>query len=152
MSQLKIRVENKELLEAIEKGPETLKKHMGLAVLDAVQNMAREAKTKRAPKFKSELANSILPKWSSSSPLYGEVVAGKKYARMVEEGTGPGGYPPIQDTIDWLRLKRIRPADPAMNQKELAYAVAKSIALHGTPLNPLWSPHLRATKQTWKRL
>lgn len=144
MTSLTLTVQNKRLMQAIEQGPEVLEKHLQQALLRSVKEMARAARRK-APKANSTLTQSINHR--QPSPLVGEVVAGVDYARMVEEGTGPGGSPPIQDLMDWLGVKRIEPNDPDMDQRDLAFVIARSIAINGTPAQPYLQPAFDSLKQ-----
>lgn len=58
----------------------------------------------------------------------------------MEEGTGPGGWPSDQSMVDWISVKGITPNDPSMNEWDLAFLFARSIALHGTPKQPFMQP------------
>jgi len=42
-----------------------------------------------------------------------------------------GGFPPVQAITEWIKLKRIRPKDPNMSTKTLAFLIARSIAEKG---------------------
>lgn len=74
------------------------------------------------------------------------VFQGTDYGKYVEIGTRGGGYPPQQTVIDWLRVKRIAPRDPDMSEAELAYLIARKIALHGTPAKPFFEPAFNSQK------
>lgn len=137
MTGLTLTIQNQALLKAIERGPRVLEKHMRLAVLRSIMEMARDARSFAAKAF-NYLTNSIIQR--QPSPLVGEVVAGMDYARMVEEGTDPGGWPPEQAMVDWIRVKRIEPNDPSMDERDLAFVMARSIAMKGTPTQPYMQP------------
>jgi|GEM_PF-1540916 HK97 gp10 family phage protein len=74
------------------------------------------------------------------------IYAGVNYARYIEEGTRGGGYPNQQTIIDWLRVKHIEPNNPETSEKELAFLIARKIALHGTPAHPFMEPAFQAEK------
>lgn len=99
--------------------------------------IARDAK-ELAPKNQSTLAQSI--KGHKVKSLFHEVVAGTNYARAVEEGTEPGGFPPEQAILDWIKTARIEPDDPFMEQEDLAFVIARSIHQRGTAAQPYMQP------------
>lgn len=148
MTTLDLTIDAKRLQQTLDDGPQTLRKHMRLAVLRSVKEMARTARRK-APKTESILTNSIHHRMVDD--LTGLVLVGADYGQMVEEGTGPGGTPPTQDLIDWLRVKRIEPNDPEMSQEDLAYVIARSIAINGTSAQPYLQPAFDSGKARAQR-
>lgn len=134
---LELRVETKDLQRAMAAGPAVLEKHMARAVGRATQEMARDAR-RRAPKAFSTLTNAI--RADQVSPFEGRVVAGVDYARMVEEGTDGGAIPPERFILDWINVRRIEPRDPSMDVEDLAFVIARSIAVKGTPAQPFMGP------------
>lgn len=149
MSNLRITVDSKRLQQALQQGPKVLQKQLKLAVLRTVKEMAREAK-RGAPKAESILTNSIHHRMAD--PLTGLVLVGADYGRMVEEGTGPGGWPPVQDLIDWIRVQGITPNDPEMDERDLAFTMARSIAINGTPAQPYLRPAFASKKARAEQL
>lgn len=145
---MELRVETEELRRAIAAGPKVLEKHMADAIGRNVLEMSRSARRK-APKASSQLVNSIGT--AMVSPYEGLVVAGTDYARMVEEGTDVGGFPPEQTILDWIKVRRIQPDDPSMDQEDLAYVMARSIALKGTPAQPFMAPAFEDNKARAER-
>ncbi len=146
---MEIVLDNKRLIEAFEAGPELLNKHLNRAIGRVVREIARDAR-KGAPKASSVLANSISQR--QVNPLTGEVFSVVDYARMVEEGTGPGGWPPPRALLDWIRVRRIQPRRAGMDEEELAYLIGRSINRRGTPAQPYMQPALednraRATRR-----
>lgn len=134
---LEIRIEGRELARALALGPEVLKKHVRPAIGRGIQEMARSARLK-APKFRSELVNAILPAFEND--LSGVVIAGSDHALFVEAGTGPGGWPPEAEMAEWIRLKGVTPESPEMTAEDLAFLLARAIAVHGTPAQPFMAP------------
>lgn len=130
---------------AVSESPARLTQEMGQAILRLVQEMARAARQK-APKATSLLTQSITPRLLS--PLEGVVAAGVNYARMAEEGTGlwgpkkqaSGQMPPVENILDWIKVKHIQPDDPDMDERDLAFLIARSIAVRGTPAQPYFAP------------
>jgi len=99
-----------------------------------ISNDAKEL----AAKNTSQMAESIKPR--KVSMLVHEVLADTNYARAVEEGTRPGGFPPEQSILDWIKTARIQPDDPFMEQEDLAFVIARSIYKRGTPAQPFMEP------------
>jgi len=148
MIELSLQINNQGLRQAFSQAPEILRRHLNKAVLRSVMEIARTAR-RNAPKAFSTLTQSI--QHSMPDPLTGEVAPGVDYARMVEEGTGPGGYPNPQTMLDWIKVKGISPRNPAMDQRDLAYAMARSIAHKGTPAQPYMAPALDSNKARAER-
>ncbi|MBD3610526.1 MAG: hypothetical protein HUJ30_08255, partial [Gammaproteobacteria bacterium] len=101
---------------------------------------------RHAPKAFSSLIQAINA--GSVSPLEALVVAGVNYARAVEEGTGiygktgqpSGKMPPLQNLVDWIKVKKITPHDPLMDEEELAWLIGREIAETGTLAQPFMEP------------
>jgi hypothetical protein len=137
MTSISLEIKHAGLTQALQKSPEVLTRHLRLAVLRILMEIARQARSS-APKAFSTLTYSINQRMIDD--LSGEVRPHVDYARMVEEGTGPGGFPPEQSIVRWIAVKGITPRDPAMSVEDLAYAIARSIALHGTQKQPYLMP------------
>lgn len=60
------------------------------------------------------------------------------YAWIVEFGRKAGTMPPIQAIVPWVK-KKLRINDEK-EQKSVAFAIAKSISLHGTKAKPFFYP------------
>lgn len=99
--------------------------------------MAREAK-RVAPKAHSTLVQSI--KADRRTPFRYRIGPHVDYGRAVEEGTGPGGNPPIKALMDWIRVKRITPDNPVIDERGLARLIRDKIRLNGTPAQPYMAP------------
>jgi len=140
---MEIVIDNKRIVQAFEASPAILTKHLNRAIGRVVREMARDAR-RGAPKASSTLTNSISQRLPS--PLSGEVFAGVDYARMVEEGTGRGGFPPRRTLLDWIRTRRIEPRRAGMDDNALAYVIGRSIARKGTPAQPYMAPALEKNR------
>ncbi|MFZ5621171.1 MAG: HK97-gp10 family putative phage morphogenesis protein [Pseudomonadota bacterium] len=142
---LELTVDSRELQRAMLASPAILGKHLTRAIERVTLEMARDAR-RRAPKAFSTLTNSINS--AMVSPVEGLVFAGADYARLVEEGTrgGSGRQPPKDNLLDWIKVRRIQPDDPAMSQEDLAYVFARSIARKGTPAQPFMKPAYEANR------
>lgn len=141
MTALALHIDNTRLRLAASAAPQRLAQEMDLAITRIVKEMARTARRK-VPKAHSTLANSIRDEKISS--FEAAVVAGVNYALDVEEGTDPQGMPPVLAIFDWIRVKNIEPNDPTMDQSDLAFVIARSIAHAGTPAQPYAAPALEA--------
>lgn len=134
---LELQIHSKALAEAMRKAPDVLSRNLDKAINRIVIEMANDARSK-APKANSHLTNSINIRRPSA--LVGKVVPGMDYARYVEEPTGSGGTPPVQAMMDWISVKGITPRDPDMDRRDLAFVIAKQIAISGTEPQPYLQP------------
>jgi len=74
-----------------------------------------------------------------------------KYAGIVHDGRRRGKQPPIQELVDWMRKKRIRPRkeDGSFSEstesarRGLAFVIARSIGRHGTKEFPYYEIALK---------
>lgn len=130
---------------ALSRSPQILTRHLSPAIDRVLLTFQRSAKA-YAPKAFSTLAQSV--QIHRLGPLAGQVRVASDYGPMVEFGTGPQGpaarsshkAPPVSRILDWVKLRRIQPHDPGMDQADLAFAIARSIAVKGTPAKPFLSP------------
>lgn len=107
--------------------------HYGAAIV------AREARN-RAAKARTTLTNSIA--LSRLGIARFEVEAQARYAVHVEEGAGPGGWPPLASILDWMQVRRITPRTPGMSQESLARLIQLTINRRGAPAQPFMQPAL----------
>jgi hypothetical protein len=56
---------------------------------------------------------------------------GSHYLHFQRQGRGPGGFPPIESIIEWIKIKRIQADIP---EKALAFLIARKIAKAGTDI------------------
>lgn len=136
---LQLTIDSAGLARAMANGPRTLERHLKPAIFRATLDITNAAR-RGAAKASSTLTNAILG--TMTGPLEGQVKAGTDYARAVEEGTGPGRMPPVRSLQDWIRVKGIKPNDPTMDPEDLAFVMARSIAIKGTPAQPYMAPAL----------
>lgn len=115
--------------------------------------VAREARN-RAPKGRSTLTNSTTQARSTLNDEISiarlgiarfQVVAQARYAVYVEDGAGPGGWPPMASILDWMQVHRITPREPGMSQESLARLIQLTIHRRGTPAQPFMQPALEDT-------
>jgi hypothetical protein len=139
MATVTVSADTKRVRISIEAAGVELARQIDQAVMHVAQEVALEAKG-LAPKAHSPLTNAIIA--SRIGPASHLVRAGTRYAVYVEEGTRLGGYPPLQTLVDWIRVKRIVPHDPAMSTERLAKVMRRSIGAKGTPAQPFMGPAL----------
>jgi len=118
-----------------------------LPVLDqalgrGAQEVAR-AEKQEAPKYRSELANSIQA--GRVELLTHQVQALKKYGSYVDEGTKGKGWVPISVMADWIRAKGITARDPTMTQQQLAKLFRLRIGQRGSRGQNFWEPTFERT-------
>ncbi len=148
-----LKIDNGKLLAALSQAPRALHKNVSRAIQNIIQHIARSARI-NAPKANSTLAQSIIPRLIT--PLHGEVTPGVNYAASVETGTGiygptgraSGVSPPLADIMQWIQVKRIQPDNPAMEQRDLAFVIARSIAEKGTRAQPYMGPAAKSHQRT----
>ena len=141
MTALALEFDSTRLQQAMLAARNQLEKALDRVISRGVLTMARTAK-REAPKAHSTLTNAIHSE--HPSPLEGRVVAGVNYGQYAADDTDPQGVPPEQSILDWIQVKGIEPDDPTMDEEDLAYVIARSIAVHGTSPNPY---HERAFDQ-----
>jgi len=122
---------------AMRRAPEVLARNMANATRRNLLEISRLARHD-APKAFSTLANSI--QIEMHSPLDGITGPAADYGEMVEKGTGPGGFPPLETMLDWIRTKNITPENPLMRLEHLAFVMSRSISKKGTPAQPYLEP------------
>ncbi|AWL12813.1 hypothetical protein HMF8227_02361 [Saliniradius amylolyticus] len=117
--------------EGLKKAPGILARHLSKGANRAAQETARKAK-REAPKAESTLTNSIqVSPASRFSKLVGPQVGYAEH--VVKDIQGQGAMPPVQSILDWIQVKGITPNNPDMEQKDLAFVIARSIKQRGTP-------------------
>jgi len=126
------------LLRSMAKAPGILQAEVDRSLSRAAHEVARLAKRK-SPKAFSHLANSI--KQGKTFSLQHYVMAGMNYAYDVEHGTSAGRLPSRQHIIEWMRVKRIKPAHGSI--KSSAFLIARSIKANGTEAQPFMHPALK---------
>ena len=157
MISLNMELHSDKLMDALLRMPHQLEKNMDRAIERIVQEMARDAR-RNAPKAASTLVQSIHVE--RPSPLEGIVAPSVHYAQMVEEGTGlqgpfgkaSGVMPPVQNILDWIETgSGVSANDPSYDNEDLAWAIARSIAKHGTAPQPFMAPALESNRTRAER-
>lgn len=101
------------------------------------------AEREAAPKYRSELTNAI---GYERVGLLQHIVAarGKAYGPYVDQGTGPGGWVPLEEIANWIRRKGITPRKAGLTINGLAHLIRQSIAAHGVHAQNFWDPTFEA--------
>jgi hypothetical protein len=81
-----------------------------------------------------QLIRSIGFKETSKNETTGITVSTVDYAKWVDEGRRPGKMPPVQDILQWVKVKPVRAR--RLTQESLAWAIAKTIAKRGVRPRP----------------
>lgn len=143
---MQLTVEYKRLKAALERFPKLAATYIPEAIERSVVEMTRTAK-ELAPKAETLLTNSIQHAMGMRG-FEGRVFSGVRHGRPVEKGTGiygpegvaSGRMPPVQSILDWLKVKKITPNTPGMSEEDLAFLIARSIAVTGTAPQPYMQP------------
>ncbi|HPE80111.1 MAG TPA: HK97 gp10 family phage protein [Gammaproteobacteria bacterium] len=149
MPLIELIIDDSAVQRAFNAAPALTEQELERAIRRAIGLIGNTARS-GAPEHHGILRNSIKIRYVK--PLTGEVSSGVDYARMVEEGTGPGGRPPLQSISDWIKRKGMQPRDPSMDDRDLAFVIAQSIAMHGTSAQPYMQPALEKHRDSVIRL
>jgi len=128
---------SREFSAAMRQSPEILLRNMGNATRRSLLEISFLAR-RNAPKALTTLANSI--EMEMHGPLDGITGPSEDYGEMVEKGTGPGGWPPRESMLDWIRARHVVPENPLMSADQLAFVISRSISEKGTPAQPYLEP------------
>lgn len=155
---VRITIDTARAMAAFRKAPEVMTRHVDGALEQGAQYVAREAK-RRAPKFQSNLVNSIraekVPEALPPGVLAWQARTGVNYARYVEEGIGPMlSHPPgiANGLLEWVRAKFAPENDKALSR--IAFAVAFAIQRRGIRPRPYMAPAMEASEarvRQWMR-
>jgi len=113
-------------------------KALGRGSIEVAREMSRQA-----PKYRSELANSIGAE-RVGLLLHMVRARGKTYGPYVNDGTGAGGVMPMAEALSWVQRKGITPRTHGMSLRSLAALIRHSIAAKGIKANPFADRTLQA--------
>jgi len=72
---------------------------------------------------------------TKSTDSYSELsLLANSYIEQISEGRRVGRIPPSNEILEWARAKKIKPEngpDTESNRKRMAFAIARSIGMHG---------------------
>jgi len=128
---------DKAFIRALSKAPQALFRNLRKAVHRGSEEVGREARS-NVPKAHSALVNSIRSQQTGElSRIVGPAMT---YGPMVENATEPGGFPALQEILDWMRVKRITPHNANDTERDVAFMIRRSIARKGTEKQPFMGP------------
>lgn len=135
---------------AFERAPDDMEWALERKLDRAAQELAREQR-RAVAKAESTTVNSI--RVDNVGRLVRFAGAHVQSAVFLERGTEGGGrFPPVQSIEDWVRVAGITPVDPGWDQRDLAWAIARSIQQQGTPPQPFIEPTFRAYRRRFGEL
>lgn len=141
-------IQSEQLDAALKRAPRVMVRSLESALDRAGHTLAHAAR--REIEANDSIAFSTLIQTVRSEqpfPLARDVVAGVRYARAVEDGTGGyRGMPPRYPLAQWLRI-RFGYSDQEAWQR--SFPLARHIARRGTPAKPFMKP---AYQQSESRL
>lgn len=142
---MRIRIEHTvdRFILALRRAPEAVEGFVDRTVQRVAIEGARTAK-REAPKSLSELVNSI--RNEKIGQAFHRIIADAPHARYVEEGTGPGGWPPMEAIRRWIRVQQMQPRQ-ARDERGLAFLIARAIHRRGTKAQPYMEPARQTSQQ-----
>lgn len=83
-----------------------------------------------------DLSNSIETYFEIEGETYSVIIELADYWKYVEDGRGPGKFPPPSEIKDWIRFKHIVPRASSSRKvpttEQVAYLIGRKIATTGT--------------------
>jgi len=143
MSELRIEVDSRRVAEAIRRAPRLLESELHRALGRIGHDIARDAKAFAPKGGTSLLTNAINVRQPDISSV--EVFAGVQYSTYVEKGTPPH-FPNVQHIQDWVEQAGLSPNTAGEDSRDVAWRIARSIAVAGTPAQPFMEPALEKNR------
>jgi len=136
---------DEQLLKMLRASPQSLINRVELTLDRVGQEYARDMR-RNAPESFGTLRNSI--RMTNAGLLLRDIGAHTDYARMVDKGAGPGGWPTMQSIADWARRKHLQPMQ-GDSERDMVWKIRRAIARRGTKRQPFFtdaveSPAMRA--------
>lgn len=132
---IRVKVDDKRAIEAFQKAPDAMRRHVGDGVQRGALEIARSARAK-APKAFSTLVNAINA--MKVADLHWRVDAETNYAEAVEGGRAPGRQPGTsKGLMEWVRF---RTGKTDSDLERTTFLIARSIGRHGTRPQPFMQP------------
>lgn len=136
-------------IEAMRRAPDVVFGEVDLMVERVAGEGMREARSGAPKGGTSTLTDSITPK--RLGQMHHAFIAQAGYSRFVEEGTGPGGFPPIESIRTWMRTVGITPRG-GQDERSTAFLIARKIFRQGTPAQPFMAPARETSIQRMQAL
>lgn len=130
------------LERALDRAPGVVMRHVDRNLLRGAIEFTGKAR-RNAAKGRGGLVRMIGFRRLGLADFMLESTAG--HARYVEEGTGPGGTPPLLLLLDWMRVRGV--AEPGSDdERRKAFLISRSIRKKGTPAQPYMAPALKTMR------
>ena len=112
MLNVDVRIDDVGIKAAFERAPQvmtrTLDRYLNRAAMEMVRAEQDEVRANGSI-MRSLLVQSFYH--STPEPFVREVRSNVHYARYVNDGTRPGGAPPLREAMEWLRIRKNVPSD-----------------------------------------
>lgn len=135
---VKVEIDDAKVRQAFEKAPKvmrsTLDRYLNRAAMEMVRGAQDEIQA-NGSMFRSLLVQSMHSR--TPAVLARDVLSGMHYAYYVEHGSKPGGAPPKDEAMEWLR---IRHGVPKNELEHRAFLLRKHIFHHGMKAKPFMQP------------
>lgn len=139
MTDFRIEVDADKVAEAARRAPRLLERELDRALDRIGYNIANDARALAPKGGTSVLTNAINVRRPDAATV--EVFAGVEYSTYVEKGTKPH-FPNVRHIQDWVEQTGLSPNAPGEDAEDVAWRIARSIAVGGTPAQPFMEPAL----------
>jgi hypothetical protein len=109
-------------------------------LLDNIRSGIIEDQETKGLRASGQSAKSLKSKTKEVSGNITGTLTGFGYFTFQERGRAPGGMPPVERILQWIKQKGIKPVD--ITEKSLAWAIAKKIQKTGSKAFKNESPRL----------
>lgn len=116
-------------------------------LLDGVRKAYQEEQIDKGIRSSGKSSASLRPEVKQSGGTISGTLYGAKYFYQQKHGRKPGKFPPIDDILDWIRIKGIVPRDNKTSTKQLAFLFARKISQSGTDIFSGKRPALNPDKK-----
>lgn len=103
-------------------------------LLDGVRKAYQQDQIDKGIRSSGKSSASLRPEIKVSGGTISGNLYGAKYFYQQKHGRNPGKFPPIDDILDWIRVKGIVARDNKTSTKQLAFLFARKIAQSGTDI------------------
>ena len=105
-------------------------------ICQSITQAIKDTISKKRLDATGNLSNSIETHFDIEGETYSVIIELADYWKYVEDGRGPGKFPPPDQIKDWIRFKRIVPSAQSSRKvpstEQLAYLIGRKIATQGT--------------------
>jgi hypothetical protein len=122
---------------------------------DEVIALARQNLTDNGTNATYELFNSLEKIIEIGEDHYSVKISMADYAKYVENGRGPGKYPPPGVIENWIEIKPVTPSavdGKVPSVKQLTFLISRKIANEGTEAQPFLEPAVEEVLSRYETL